>query len=164
MNGIFRQLAMLLFFHVASAGVSFGQLKPLARYNTGNSGSITFAEPAGVLKDLSGNAHDLHRSGAPLFFADAPADRRLAGEGSILFKGSASYSAKKAIASPGERFILEAWVKPVVGPDESGSVTMGGIVAYGDSAKGYMLAQAGSNWVLRVDGEKIFTIGRVVPD
>jgi hypothetical protein len=115
------------------------------------------------LKDLSGNGNDLHRRGAPLFFADAPADRRLAGEGSALFKGSASYSAQKAIVTSGDRFMLEAWVKPVDDPDNRASAAPRSVAAYGDGGGGYILTQAGPDWVLRVDG-RMFTIGRVVPD
>jgi concanavalin A-like lectin/glucanase superfamily protein len=121
---------------------------------SGNAGNITYAALPDRLRDLSGNGNDLVRSGVPVFFADAPADKKLKGEGSSLFKGDASYSIQKRIGNAQEKFILEVWVKATT-PDnnDTHSGRAYGVLAWGNMSKGYVIAQQGSMWVILVDGK-----------
>ncbi|HRQ19449.1 MAG TPA: hypothetical protein PL085_20395, partial [Agriterribacter sp.] len=144
---------------------SYGQLVTNAYYNMGRSGTVTFAAAPEILKDMSGNGNDLKSSGAPLFFADAPADKKLNGEGAVLFKGNAAYAIKKKIGEASGKFILETWVKAITLNNNDGHQgTNFGVAAFGNLSKGYVIAQQGSNWVAVVDGKASYVMAPVTPE
>lgn len=162
MKKIFLLAFAFLFTQILNINLCFAQQKILAYYNTGKTGSITFEASPDTLRDLSGNGYNLHKQGAPLFFADAPPDKRLKGEGSVLFNGSASYTIKKSITAEHGKFIVETWVKAntIDNNDDHLGETFA-VVAYGDDKGGYQIAQQGSNWVAVVDGSKIYVMAPV---
>ena len=144
---------------------SFAQLVTNAYYNMGRSGAVTFAAAPETLKDQSGNGNDLKSFGAPLFFADAPAEKKLNGEGSVLFKGNASYAIKKKLGEASAKFILEIWVKATTLDNHDDHLgTNFGIVAFGTFSKGYVIAQQGSNWVAVVDGKESYIMASVATE
>lgn len=155
----------LILISVVFCTQSYGQLVTKAYYNMGRSGAVTFAAAPETLKDLSGNGNDLKSSGTPLFFADAPADKKLNGEGSVLFKGNASYAIKKEMGEISGKFILETWVKAATLDNNDDHLgTNFGVIAFGDLSKGYVIAQQGSNWVVVVDGKESYVMAPVAPE
>ncbi|MFA5814290.1 MAG: LamG-like jellyroll fold domain-containing protein [Bacteroidales bacterium] len=127
-----------------------------AYFNTGKAGSVTFAAAPDVLKDLSGQGNDLTRSGSPQFFADAPADKKLEGEGSILFKDAGGYSLNKTLGHPSEKFILETWLNASsINPDPDRPNRYSTALAFGDNNKGYLIAQRAEDWILVIDGKVV---------
>ena len=70
----FFSIACLLFF---SAGA---QQTTWRHYNFGKSGAVTYANGPEYIADMNGGA-GLKRLGHPVFFADAPADKKMKGRG-----------------------------------------------------------------------------------
>ncbi len=137
----------------------FGQAKAqqtvIAHYNMGRTGSVTYATSPDILKDLSGSGHDLKRNGQPVFFADAPADKKLSGEGAISFKDRGSYSIADNFGKAAMPFVLEGWfqVNSRQGAEEKGRNT-GIAMACGDDKNGYVLSQKEDKWLLLIDGKE----------
>lgn len=151
------------FMLLTSSG--FAQLITKAHYNMGHAGNVTFAAAPQTLKDLSTNGNDLKSSGAPLFFADAPADKKLNGEGAILFKGDGLYAVGKKTAEASSKFILETWVKATTLDNNDDHLgTNFAVVAFGNFSKGYVIAQQGSNWVAVVNGKESYIMSPVSTD
>lgn len=51
--------------------------------------------------------------GRPVFYADAPGDKKMKGEGGILFNGDGDgYKQASAVGIPTDNQVLEVWVKP----------------------------------------------------
>ncbi len=136
---------LIVFCHFSA----YSQQKVKAYFNMGKIGTITFAAAPNELKDLSGHGYNLQRIGTPLFFADAPVDKKLKGEGSLLFKDTGGYGINKALGNANEKFILEIWLKANSLHTDHEYAT---VLAYGDSNKGYLIAQQAENWVLVIDG------------
>ncbi|WP_316791150.1 LamG-like jellyroll fold domain-containing protein [Pedobacter frigoris] len=147
---IYCMLALMLIFYTVQA-----QQVVTAHYNMGRSGQISYATSPDVLKDLSNQGHDLKRGGTPVFFADAPADKKMNGEGSILFKDRGIYAVADNFGKTGQPFVLEGWFQA---NSRQGSKDPGrdkGIVwAYGDDKSGYVLWQKENQWVLMIDGKE----------
>ena len=102
-------ILIILFFNVypGNAGI-----KPLAHYQLGGDGAISFASGPKTLKNSAKKGFDLNAHGNPLFFADAPGSKRLQGKGSLLFDGKQDwYHAPHAIGTAADHFVLEVWVK-----------------------------------------------------
>ena len=132
------------------------QQKVLAHYNMGHSGEISYATSPDLLKDLSGSGYDLKRNGQPVFFADAPADKKMNGEGAILFKDGGVYSISSAFGKATEPFILEGWFQANArqGANDPGR-NKGVALAYGDEKNGYVLWQKGNQWTVAIDGQEV---------
>ncbi len=58
------------------------EIKPVVHYNFGKAGNVTYAATPAVLHPAVGSG-ELRAVGQPVFYADAPADKKLKGEGSI---------------------------------------------------------------------------------
>lgn len=126
-----------------------------AYFNTGKAGAVTFAAAPDLLIDLGGQGNDLKKKGSALFFADAPADKRLKGEGSVLFKDTGGYSISKTLGQATEKFILETWLKASsLHPNYEGRNIYNTALAFGDNYKGYLIAQRSGEWILVIDGKE----------
>ncbi|WP_316753111.1 LamG-like jellyroll fold domain-containing protein [Pedobacter gandavensis] len=127
-----------------------------AHYNMGRSGAISYASSPDLLKDLSGKGHDLKRNGQPVFFADAPADKKLNGEGAISFKDQGSYSTAALPDQSAGPFVLEGWFQANNRQrGQQGTGNKGAAMAYGDDKSGYILLQKGAQWLLLIDGKEV---------
>jgi hypothetical protein len=147
------RLALLIYSCLLLSRVDAQQA--VRTFYSGNAGTITYAALPDRLIDLSGNGNHLIRSGVPVFFADAPADAKLKGEGAALFKGDASYSISKSIGDAESNFILEVWVKATTpGNRDSHLGTPHGVLGWGNLSEGYVIAQQGSDWVVLVNGKR----------
>lgn len=132
---------------------------PVLHYNFGKAGNVTYAAAPQILKPTSG-AGELRATGHPVYYADAPGDRKLKGEGSILFDGKADgYRQEKSCGTPDTNQILEVWVKAA----DAGTPSPRTVVADGTPAQGYAIAQLGTKWVL-LCGTQSVEIGEAVPD
>lgn len=164
----FKNRSKLVFSIILTVFVfkqSYAQQKVVAHYNMGRSGSVTYATSPDILKDQSGNGHDLKRNGQAVFFADAPADKKLEGEGAISFKDRGSYSIADNFGEKGNPFILEGWFQTNSrqGANDKGRNT-GIAVAYGDDKAGYVLLQKEDQWILNIDGKEASeAIAKAVP-
>ncbi|WP_316822940.1 LamG-like jellyroll fold domain-containing protein [Pedobacter gandavensis] len=136
-----------------------------AHYNMGRSGSITYATAPDVLKDQSGKGNDLKKKGQAVFFADAPADKKLNGEGAISFKDQGSYSTEKKLIQGKVPFVLEGWFQANSRQHGQKSDDNKGVaMAYGDDKSGYVLLQKADQWMLWIDGKEVsLTIAKVNP-
>jgi hypothetical protein len=142
--------AGMLFFSQANA-----QQTIVAHYNMGRSGAVTYATSSEVLTDLSGHGYHLKRNGQPVFFADAPADKKLNGEGSVSFKDGGSYQIASNFDTPAVPYLLEGWIQANSrqGSDDK-SRKIGVALAYGDDKAGYVISQKEDRWVVSIDGEE----------
>ncbi len=145
----FFSIACLSFF---SAGA---QQTSLRHYNFGKSGAVTYANGPEYIADVNGGGV-LKRLGQPVFFADAPADKKLNGEGSMLFSGKAAYASADSFAVAGSAFVLELWLQANArqGANDPGP-GFATVITLGNGKKGYQLAQKGFNWVLLVDSVEL---------
>ncbi|MCU7552205.1 LamG domain-containing protein [Chitinophagaceae bacterium LB-8] len=153
---------------IATATIFTSQLmaqqQVLAHYNMGRSGAVSYATAPEQLSDMAAG-HQLKKAGQPVFFADAPADKKLDGEGAILFKDKAAYSSKDSFAIAKTPFVLELWLQPNArqGANDP-SANFATVFTLGSAASGYQLAQKGNNWVILVDGKEVATpVATVVP-
>lgn len=134
-------------------------ITPVLHYNFGKAGNVTYASAPQILKPATGTG-ELHATGHPVFYADAPGDRKLKGEGSILFDGkSDGYRQEESCGTPGANQLLEVWVQAA----EAKTLSPRTIVADGTPAQGYAIAQLGTKWVL-LCGSQSVEIGEAVPD
>ena len=93
---------------------------------------------------------------SPLFFADAPAGKKLKGEGSVLFKDSGGYIISKTLGQANEKFVLETWLNASSKlPDPERPNRYDVAVAFGDNTKGYLIAQRAGDWILVTDGHLV---------
>lgn len=147
---------------ILAASNAYGQQAPLAHYNMGRSGTVTYATAPETLTALTGRV-SLNRKGQPVFFADAPADKKLTGEGAILFQDNAGYSSNGILHNSGSPFIMETWVQ-ASSRQTSGTRGKSAVLYYGGAGKGYEIYLEGGEWVLRVNGTGAKApIGKVTP-
>ena len=133
-----------------------GQLKVIAHYNMGKSGNISFMLTPDSLKDLSGNSNNLKRTGSPVFFFFVSESSRLKGDGSVLFRGEASYLLEEGKVKRLQRFVLELTIRaePVLEERDNKK----NVLVYGDKSSGYRIVRMRDGWALIVDGETNYTI------
>ena len=62
------------------------KVKPVVHYNFGKSGNVTYAVAPETIKPIKGS-DVLEAVGKPVFYADAPGNKKMKGEGGILFNG-----------------------------------------------------------------------------
>lgn len=132
------------------------KVTPLAHYNFGRSGNVTYAVAPESLPSSSGD--DVLRSvGKPLFYADAPADKALQGEGCVLFKEGAGYAINKALGtSPGNRNqLLEVWVKAVEIPQND---VFHQVLCNGEAGKGCSIGIRQGKWA--IDSKESVSLGK----
>lgn len=149
---------------VWAANVS-AQQPPAVHYNMGRAGAVTYATAPDTLWPLAGSRLPLKRNGQPLFFADAPAEKKLASEGAVLFKDNAGYVSQGAVGAGGKDFVLEVCLQANArqGADErlSGKTS---VLYYGGQGKGYEICRENDSWTLRVNGMPANSaIGKVTP-
>ncbi len=137
---------------------SQAEVETILHYNLGKSGNITYAAAPEEIPPVTG-AESLISVGKPVFFADAPENKRKLGEGGILFDGKQDgYRLDHALGTPTQNQLLEVWVKP--GNIEKRK-ELQFIVANGNGKHGHVLAQDGAQWVLLSGGVEVVKIGKV---
>lgn len=138
--------------------VAQAEIKPVVHYNFGKAGNVTYAATPTVLHPAVGRG-ELRSAGQPVFYADAPADRKLKGEGSILFDGRQDgYRQEQALGTADGNRVLEIWVK-AAGPDTLARQT---VVSHGTATNGYAVVRHEGQWRLLCAGQET-EIGAVVP-
>ena len=153
-----KRLIILALCCVLGVGI-YAKVKPLAHYNFGKAGNVSFAVAPEKVSSLKGS-EVLVASGRPLFYADAPSDKAAKGQGSILFNGKEDgYRGTQALGSAKGNMVLEVWVKARELNDKQGIV-----VANGNGKSGYLLVQRGKYWALVSGGSGVVTIGEVAKD
>lgn len=140
---------------------SYAKVIPRVHYNFGKAGNVTYAVAPEVLEPISGSGN-LQATGRPVFYADAPGNKKMKGEGSVLFNGKEDgYIGKQAFGNPSDNQVLEVWVKPrTSGADESNR-QMQVVVSNGNGKEGYTIAQRGKEWILISGSTGMVTIGEV---
>ncbi len=136
-------------------------VKPVAHYNFGKAGNVTYAAAPDEIKPCAGS-EVLKAVGRPVFYADAPGDKKMKGEGSILFNGNEDgFVLDRPLKNASGNQVLEVWVKPrSVG--EKGKTQV--VVANGNGKHGYTIAQSGDSWILISGGKEIVRLGEVSKD
>lgn len=136
------------------------EIEVIADYHFGKAGNVTYAQAPEELSPLTGNLK-IKSVGKPLFFADAPDEKRLKGEGSVLFNGKTDgYLAAQSIGSPRDNFLFEVWVKPRTARTEG----LRTVAMTGSGKQGYLIGQRGEEWLLVSGGVAITVLGKVTPD
>ena len=118
-----------------------GQHLVILHYNFGWAAAVTYANGPDKIFSVNGT-NQLKKSGQPVFFADAPADKKLNGEGSILFKDNAAYILQDSFSVTGSHFVLELWLQANARQDANDPGAVFATVAtLGNGKKGYQLAE-----------------------
>lgn len=137
------------------------KIDPVVHYNFGRSGNVTYAIAPKEIKPVKGNGV-LTATGRPVFYADAPGEKGLKGEGAILFNGKDDgYQIPQSFGNAAGNIVMEVWVKSR-GTDTD-SKALKTIVANGNRKEGYTFAQQGKYWILVAGGEATI-IGNAVKD
>jgi len=139
------------------------KIKPVANYNFGKSGNVTYAVAPETISPVKGG-NKLTAVGRPLFYADAPGEKAMKGEGSVLFNGNGDgYQSDKSYGTPGENILFEVWVKArTLDYGGEGKNQQRVVVANGNGKTGYVIAQHGLQWVLISGGSGTTVIGDVI--
>lgn len=137
------------------------KVKPVVHYNFGKSGNVTYAVAPETIKPIKG-ADVLAAVGKPVFYADAPGNKKMKGEGGILFNGkNDGYRINHALGDAQGNQVLELWVK-ARRADTAGKMQV--VLANGDGKSGYLIAQKNNRWILVSGGKGVVTIGEVAPE
>lgn len=137
------------------------KVKTIVHYNFGKSGNVTYAVAPKKLKPLDG-AGMLTAIGKPVFYADAPGDKIMKGEGCILFNGqNDGYRQENALGNPSWNQIMEIWVKART-TDTSGRMQV--VIANGNGEKGYQIVQKDNHWYFVSGGRGVTEIGELAKD
>ena len=131
-------------------GFSRAEVRPLAHYNMGRSGNVTYAIAPEVLQPFKKIGKPLSSVGRPVFYADAPGEKAGKGEGSILFNGKEDgYLIEGAFGKTSENLLFEVWVKARQENNVNGNQTPEWVVAAnGSKESGYQFVQKGKSWIL----------------
>ncbi|WP_162946556.1 LamG domain-containing protein [Chitinophaga barathri] len=151
-------------FAVLSAAAS-AQDHSAIHYNMGRAGAVTYATAPDTLWPASGPRLALKRKGQPLFFADAPAEKKLAGEGAVLFKENAGYASQGVLGIGQQDFVLEAWLQANARQGAADRLpAKTAVLAFGGGGSGYAVCRENGQWVLYLNGTAAASpIGPVVP-
>ncbi len=138
------------------------KVKPVVHYNFGKAGNVTYAVAPEKPETVAGKG-EMKAWGRPVFYADAPGDKKMKGEGGILFNGNGDgYSQSWAYGQPTDNQVMEVWVKPrTLEQGNSGKQPLQVVVANGNGKEGYVIAQRGNEWVLVSGSRGITSIGEV---
>ena len=142
------------------------KVKPVVHYNFGKSGNVTYAVAPEKLTPVTGKG-ELFAIGRPVFYADAPGDKKMKGEGGILFNGNGDgYKLEGAFGSPAENQVLEIWVKPRLdtqqGEKEKELAQV--LLSNGTAKEGYVFVHRRGHWYLISGGSGRVEIGEVLPN
>lgn len=154
-------LIMMLF----SCIFTQAKIKVITHYNFGRSGNVTYATaPQEIVSRTNGTK--LQVAGHPVFYADAPGDKAMKGEGAILFNGNGDgYTGTQSYGSPTDNMLFEVWVKPrTLDHGDSHQNQLKVIAANGNGKDGYILGQRGKQWILLSGGSGITVVGDVIKD
>lgn len=159
-KGLFVVLLIVLIESYAGAKV-----KPVVHYNFGRVGNVTYAATPERIAPIAGK-DNLSAVGHPVFYADAPMEKALKGEGAILFNGKDDgYSISKSIGMPDNNILFEVWVKARVQDTKAVRPSQEWVVAAnGNRLSGYQIAQQGNHWVLVSGNSGTYVIGEVMKD
>lgn len=151
-------LAVLCFFAEA-------KVKPVVHYNFGKSGNVTYVVAPDKLKPVTGTG-ELTALGRPVFYADAPGNKKMKGEGGLLFNGDGDgYRLANPFGTPAENQMLEVWVKPRHNRQREQKMHSSQVVvANGNGKEGYVIVRKGDKWQLISGGSGVVTIGEVAED
>ncbi|WP_439581800.1 LamG domain-containing protein [Dyadobacter bucti] len=138
---------------VLLAGIqAVAQTQTIAFYQLGKSSAVTYVAGPDILTGATSREPVLTKSGNPLFFASAPELPGNKVKGSLLFREPADqYAATQAIGSASDDFVLETWANPSLADDKDFHI----VVANGNAANGYAIAQQGAKWVAIGDGQAV---------
>lgn len=141
------------------------QQRPAMHYNMGRAGAVTYATAPDTLWPVAGQRLALKRKGQPLFFADAPAEKKLAGEGAVLFKENAAYIAQGAAGIAQQDFVLEAWVQANARQGATDRLpAKTAVLFFGGAGKGYAICRENNTWTLYGNGTAAASpIGNITP-
>lgn len=107
------------------------------------------------------NPFKLKRFGKPIFFPLHPEYYATKGAGSLAFDGKADqYCLDRALVPDARRFVLEAWAMA----SKESHKGLHAVVAHGDGARGWMIAQQEDRWVVFIGGQGPVAFGKVVPE
>ena len=126
---------------LAVAGISLSlfaeaKIKPVVHYNFGKSGNVTYAVAPDKLAPVVGKG-ELVAVGRPVFYADAPGDKKMKGEGGILFNGNGDgYRLSEAVGLPADNQVWEIWVKPRIDVQADGREQV--LLSNGTGKQGYL--------------------------
>lgn len=135
------------------------KVTPIVHYNFGKSGNVTYAVAPEKLTPLAGKG-ELMAVGRPVFYADAPGDKKMKGEGGILFNGNGDgYKQAEAIGSPADNQVLEIWVKPRQHTQGEGLEQV--LLSNGTTKEGYVFTHQKGHWYLISGGTGRAEIGEV---
>ncbi len=148
-------LVVLCFFAEA-------KVKPVVHYNFGKSGNAVAPDK---LKPVTGTG-ELTALGRPVFYADAPGNKKMKGEGGLLFNGDGDgYRLANPFGTPAENQMLEVWVKPRHNRQrEQKKHSSQVVVANGNGKEGYVIVRKGDKWQLISGSSGVVTIGEVAED
>ena len=148
-------LAALLAFGLSASA----KVNPVWHYNFGKAGNVTYASAPEQISPSVGKGA-LAAVGNPVFYADAPGDKKLRGEGGILFDGKDDgYRLGQALGSASENYVLEVWVKPRLNTTE-GRIEV--VVSNGNGKNGYVIVQKNDQWIAISGGQMTVEIGEAV--
>ena len=149
---------------LAVAGISLSlfaeaKIKPVVHYNFGKSGNVTYAVAPDKLAPVVGKG-ELVAVGRPVFYADAPGDKKMKGEGGILFNGNGDgYRLSEAVGLPADNQVWEIWVKPRIDVQADGREQV--LLSNGTGKQGYVFTQQNGHWFLISGGSGRVEIGEV---
>lgn len=153
-----KRLNWLIFLVLFGVQLS-AKVKPVAYYNFGEAGNVTYAVAPEVLAPQIGN-QNLLVVGHPVFYADSPPNGTMRGHGCLLFGGKEDgYRSPYAFGQPSDNMVLEIWAKA---RDLEGEDAV--VVAHGDEKAGYLIIQRGKLWILVANGVAVAVIGEVDVD
>lgn len=147
-----KRAAALAAAVIAGALNTFAQQAAPVIYNMGRAGAVTYATAPDTLRPLAGGLI-LKRSGQPLFFADAPAEKKLAGEGAVLFRNNAGYASRGKLGLSARNFVLEIWLQANARQGATDRLpARTAVLRYGGGGRGYEIDRENDEWTLRVNG------------
>jgi hypothetical protein len=147
MDGDQMTTRLLQLFALSLALTGYAEVSEQAHYKLKAEGA--------VLKDVSGNGHDLGRAGDPQTVAEVPENRP---GNSVTFNGKTDwYRLGRGVAGVGPNFVLEAWARAARVNDPG----LHGVVSLGNGRGGYTIAQQDGRWVAFVGGTGGGDIGPV---
>ncbi len=150
-----RPWAALFLVTVASSVCA--EVQDQARYSL--KGHRDAAAPQ-VLHDQVGKSPDLVRTGTPKIIADSPKGRQKDYGSSLVFDDPGQcYRVAKNLIN-GDNFVIEAWVSASRENDPGWHA----VVANGNGASGFLIAQQDDQWAILVGGVGVNKLGDVYAD
>jgi len=158
-----RQISSVTILLLLITSVLQAKVKPIAHYKFGRAGNVTYAIAPETISPLKGG-NKLAASGRPVFYADAPGEKAMQSEGSVLFNGKEDgYKVDKSYGTADDNILFEVWAKARTldyGGDGKNQLRV--VAANGNGKAGYVIAQRGKQWVLISGGSGATVIGDVI--